>query len=53
MMCIPGITPLQNQLDPPEHLAGAPGIDDFSAGYFDLDPEMAFDSSDRVYQNSF
>jgi len=52
MLGIPGVAPLQDQLDPAEHLAGAPGIDNFAAGHLDLDPEMPFYSGNRINRYS-
>jgi hypothetical protein len=53
MMGIPRIASLQDQLDPTEHLAGTPGVDNFAAGHFDLNSEVAFYSGDWIYRNSF
>jgi hypothetical protein len=47
------IPPLKDQLDPPKHLPGAPGIDNFSTGHLDFDPEVTFDSGDRINDDSF
>jgi hypothetical protein len=52
MLGIPRIAPLQNEFDAPEHLPGAPGINDFPSGHFNLDPHVAFDSSDRINHDS-
>jgi hypothetical protein len=52
MLGIPRIAPLQNELDAPEHLPGAPGVDDLAAGHFDFNPHVAFDSGDRINRDS-
>jgi hypothetical protein len=49
---IPRIAPLQNEFDAPEHLPGAPGVNDLAAGHFHLDPHVAFDSGYRVNNDS-
>jgi hypothetical protein len=53
MLGIPRITPLQNELYAAEHLPGAPGVNDFPTGHFDLDPHVAFDAGDRINNDSF
>jgi hypothetical protein len=53
MMCIPGIASLQNQLNAPKHLSGTPGIDDFASRHLDFDPEVSFNSGNRIYRYSF
>jgi hypothetical protein len=53
MMGIPGIASLKDQLDPPEHLTGTPGVNHLAAGDLDLNSEVTFDSGDRIYRNSF
>ena len=53
MVGIPRVATLQDQLNTPEHLPRTPGVDNFAAGHFDLDPEVAFDSGDGIYRYSF
>jgi hypothetical protein len=52
MLGIPRITPLQNKFNAAEHLPGAPGVNDFPTGHFDLDPHVAFDACDRINHDS-
>jgi hypothetical protein len=51
-VCIAGIASLENHFDTAEHLPGAPGIHDFATGYFHLDPEVAFNSGNRINNDS-
>jgi hypothetical protein len=53
MLCIPWIPPLKNQLNPPEHLPGAPGIFHLAAFYLYLDTKVAFYSCNRINRYSF
>jgi hypothetical protein len=52
MLGIPGIAPLQNNFDAPEHLSGAPGVDDFASGHLDFDLEVTLDAGYRINYNS-
>jgi len=49
MMGVPGVSPLEDDLNASEHLAGAPGVRDLSARYFNFDSKMSFNSGDRIY----
>ena len=53
MMRVPWVTSLENQFDPPEHLARAPGVLDFAAFDLYLDTKVAFDSGNWIYRYSF
>ena len=52
-MGIPGVAPLQNDLDTPPHGARAPGIGDLATVYLGLDAQVPFDTGDRIYDDSF
>jgi hypothetical protein len=52
MLGVPGIAPLQNHFDAPEHLPGAPGVDDLASGHLDFDPEVTLDTGYRINDNS-
>jgi hypothetical protein len=52
MLGIPRIAPLKNELDPPEHRPGAPGIRHFAPGHLNLDLEVALDSGYRINRDS-
>jgi hypothetical protein len=49
MVGVPRVSALQNELDAPEHLARAPGIDNFASGYLDFDSKVTLNSGDRIY----
>ena len=53
MLCIPRVAPLQYDFNAAKHLPGAPGVNDFSASHFDLDPHVALDASYRINHYSF
>jgi hypothetical protein len=46
------ITSLQNDFNASEHLPGAPGIDNLAPRHLDFDAQVAFYSSNRIYNNS-
>jgi hypothetical protein len=52
MVSVPGIPSLQDDFDPPEHLAGTPGVDNLATRYLNLDAKVAFYSGNRVDYNS-
>jgi hypothetical protein len=52
MLGIARIAALKNDLDAPEHLTGAPGVNDFAAGHFHLDPHVAFNSGYWINDDS-
>ena len=51
MMGIPGIPSLEDDLNAPEHLAGAPGIHHLAARHFNFDAKMSFNPGDRIYHD--
>lgn len=53
MMGILRCTAFEDHFNPPEHLAGTPGICHPALGYFDLYAEVSFNSGDRIYDDSF
>jgi len=53
VMRIARITALENKLDTSEHLARAPCIDNFTAGYFDFDPEVALNPGNWINNYTF
>ena len=53
MLGVAWITPLEDHLNPPEHLPGTPGIDDLASGHLDFDPKVTFDSGDWINDDSF
>ena len=50
---ITGITALQYNFNPPEHLTGTPGVFDFASLHLHFDAQMAFYSGNRIDDNSF
>jgi hypothetical protein len=48
MLGISRVTALQHDFDAPEHLAGTPGIYNFTAGHFNLNAKMTFDPGNRI-----
>jgi hypothetical protein len=52
MMGVTRVTALQDNFNPAEHLAGTPGIDNFTAGHLHFDAKVTFDSGNRVDNNS-
>ena len=52
MVGIPGVAPLQDKLNPSEHLSGTPGIFYFTTLDFNFDAKVAFYSGNWIYCNS-
>jgi hypothetical protein len=52
MLGIPRIAPLKDDFDAPEHLTGAPGVDDLATGYLDFDSKVALDSGYGINRDS-
>jgi hypothetical protein len=48
MVRIARITPLKNHFNAAKHLPGTPGIDDFAACDFHLDPQVAFNAGNWI-----
>jgi hypothetical protein len=48
MLGISGIPSLQHDFDTPKHLAGTPGIYNFTAGHFNLNAKVTFDPCNRI-----
>jgi hypothetical protein len=53
MVRIPRIAPLEDYFDAPEHLPRTPGILDLATLDLNFDPEVAFYSRNRIYDDSF
>jgi hypothetical protein len=49
---IPGIATLQYHLDTTKHLPGTPGVNDLAAFNFHLYTQVAFDSGNRINDNT-
>lgn len=52
MLCISRVPALENQLDTPEHLAGAPGVCDLTTLNLNFDTKVALYSCNRIYRYS-
>jgi hypothetical protein len=52
MVRISGIATLQYQLDSAKHLPGTPGVYDLAAFNFHLDTQVAFNSCNRINDNT-
>jgi len=48
--CIPGVAPLKNDLDTPEHLTRAPGVYNLSICHLHFNAQVALYPSDRIYR---
>jgi hypothetical protein len=46
--CIPGIPSLQDNFNTPEHLTGAPGVDDFASRHLHLNAQVALYPCNRI-----
>jgi hypothetical protein len=53
MMGIPGVPPLKDDFDAPEHLSRAPRIDNLASGHFHLDAKVALYSGNRINNYAF
>jgi hypothetical protein len=52
MLGVARIPALKDHFDAPEHLAGAPGVDNLTASHLDLYPEVALDPGNWINHNS-
>jgi hypothetical protein len=52
MMGIARISPLENNLDAPKHLARTPGIDNLTASHLHLDAKVPFYPGNWIYRDS-
>jgi hypothetical protein len=53
VMCITGISSLEDKFDSPEHLPGTPGIFHLATLNFDLYAKVTFNACNRINRNSF